>query len=126
MANLLLNSGNPVAGLGTSTYTVVAAGEYTIGVRSTIPRDPGGSSRSSDQTFPYASALQIVINKNGSPLVTVGGASTNPTPTQPSLAASTSVLCAAADVLTVVLSSANAVDALPNSVKSTITIFQGQ
>lgn len=127
MANtLLLNSGNPVAGLGTSTYTVLTAGEYTVGIKSTIPRDPGGSSLFSSQVSPFASALQIVINQNGSPVLTIGGSSTNPTPTQPSLGSSISLLCAAGDVLTVVLSSANAIDSQPNAVKSTITLYQGE
>lgn len=106
-----LNQAASIAGLGTTTFNVVTAGEYSVGCESTLPQ---------------SSALQIVINQNGSPIVTVGGAVTNPTPTQPSLAANAKLACAATDVITVVLSSANAVDGLPNSVKSIINIFQGE
>lgn len=110
MANSLQLEGNSVvSGLGTFTYTVLAANRLEVQVKSTIPAGSG---------------LLIVINNNGSPLVSSGGDSTNPTPTQPSLGASTIANFAAADVITVVLSSSNAVDALPNAVKSVISLFQ--
>lgn len=110
MANTLhLNTSNPFAGLGTSTLTILSAGMYTFEVKTTLP---------------LGSGVQIVINQNGSPLVTSGGVATEPTPTQPSIGASTAVNCAAADVMTVVLSSSNAVDALPNAVKSVINVYQ--
>lgn len=108
--SLQLNQSNPVAGLGTSTYNVLTAGVYFVEVKSTIP---------------LASALQIVINQNGSPIVTSGGTATDPTPTQESIGAACSIQCAAADVITVVLSSANAVDGLPNAVKSIVNLYQG-
>jgi hypothetical protein len=126
MANtLLLNSGNSVNGLGTQTYTVVTAGIYTVQVQATLPRDAGGTNLYSYQISPQASALEIVVNQNGTPIVTIGGASNDPTPSQPSLGTSCRIQCAAGDVITVVFSSANAVDAIPNNVKSTITIYQG-
>lgn len=109
--SLQLNTSSPVAGLGTSTYNVVTAGMYTVAVQSTLP---------------LASALQIVINLNASPVVTIGGSSTNPTPTQPSMGTSARILCAASDVITVVLSSSHSIDTQPNSVKSTINLYQGE
>lgn len=124
--SLQLNSSTPFAGLGTATFNVLTAGLYTVDCQSTIPYNASGNSLRTDQTSPFASALQIVINLNGGPVLTVGGASTNPTPTQPSLGGRTVILCAASDVITVVLSSANAVDATPNAVKSIINVFQGE
>lgn len=108
---LKVNSQAAVAGLGTQTLTIVNAGIYTVAVQSTLPP---------------ASALQIVINVNGSPQLTIGGVSTNPTPTQPSIGSSVRLQCAAGDVITVVLSSANAVDNQPNAVKSSIDIYLGE
>src|ERR1017187_5912839 len=111
MANSLqINEQNAVAGLGTFAYTVTAAtaGFITVAVNSTIPRDPG-SQLFSSQVSPFASALQIVINLNGSPQVTIGGSAQNPTPSQPSMGTSARLQCANNDVISVVLSSANAV-----------------
>lgn len=126
MANgLQLNTSTPFAGLGTATYTIVTTGIYTVSVKSTIPYIAAGTSNNSTVTT-GGSALQIVINQNGSPILTSGGVSTNPTPTQPSLGARISFQATAADVITVVFSSANAVDAVPNAVKSIINLYAGQ
>ena len=126
MANSLqLNTASVFAGLGTTTFTVVTAGLYTVNCESFLPYRASGSPGDSTVTA-GGSGLQIVINQNGSPVVTVGGSSTNPTPTQPILSASARLNCAATDVITVVLSSANAVDAVPNSVKSIINLYQGE
>lgn len=108
---LQLNTSTAVAGLGTSLYNIVIAGIYNVTVSSTLP---------------LASGLQIVVNQNGSPKLTFGGASTNPTPTQPSISARVHLGCAVNDVITVVLSSANVVDNQPNSVKSIINLYQGE
>ncbi len=125
MANSLqLNQSNPVAGLGTFSYTVVTAGPYTVSAQATIPRDPG-SQLNSAQASPFASALQIVIKQNASAIVTIGGSSTNPTQNQPSLGSSARINAQAGDVLSVVLSSANAVDNFPNNVKTVIDLYQG-
>lgn len=112
-ANTLnVNQAASVAGLGTSSYNVVTAGFYTVACQSTLPNNSG---------------LQIAINKNGSPVITaIGGATANPTPTQPSIGTSARVQCAAADLLQVVLTSSAAADNLPNGVKSVINIFQGE
>jgi hypothetical protein len=123
--SLQLNTSSPVAGLGTSTYNVALAGMYSVNVQSTLPFEQGTFNNSS-VVPPVTSGLQIVINQNGSPMVTVGGSATNPTPTQPSMGASAKLQCAASDVITVVLSSANAIDNQPNSVKSTINLYQGE
>jgi hypothetical protein len=125
MANSLGLNNNAVAGLGTFSYTVVAAGMYTVSCQSTLPYEQGTYNDSS--VIPaVASALQIVINQNGNPVVTIGGSSQNPTPTQPAMGTSARIQAAAGDVLSVVLSSANAIDNQPNSVKSNINVFFGE
>lgn len=70
---------------------------------------------------PVSSALVVVVNKNGSPIYTAPVL----TPTQSSLEFKTSAPFAAADVITVVLSSSGAPDNQLNSVKSNISIGQG-
>lgn len=129
MANAFqLNTSTVVAGLGTQTYTVpggTATQLYTLAVNFTVPYRAAGTSADSSSVAGQ-SALQIVVNKNGSAALTVGGAATNPTPTQPSIAGSVRLSLAAGDVVTVVLTSANAVDAVPNSVKGTINFYQGE
>lgn len=94
-------------------------------VQSTIPCDPG-SNLFSSQISPQASAVAIALKKNSTTLVSVGGSATNPTPNQPSIGISTQVLCDAGDSVSVVLSSANAIDNQPNTVKSVINLFQEQ
>ena len=122
--SLQLNVSTPVAGLGTQTFNVVTAGLYTVAFNFTIPFVQGTSANSASTVG--QSALQIVVNQNGSPLLTVGGTSTNPTPTQPSIGSSIHIQCAASDVITVVTSSANAVDAVPNAVKGIVNVYQGE
>lgn len=126
MANSLnINTNNPVAGLGDFAYTTTQDGYVTVQVKSTIPCDPG-SQLDSSKVSPQASALQIVIKQNSTAKVTVGGSSTNPTPNQPSMGASAQIQCVAGDVIHVVLSSANAIDNQPNTVKSDINLFLGE
>lgn len=129
MANAFqLNTSTVVGGLGTQTYTVpagVATQLYTLAVNFTIPYRASGMPGDSTSTVGQ-SGLQIVVNKNGSASLTLGGAATNPTPTQPSLAGSVRLSLAAGDVVTVVLSSSSAVDAVPNAVKGTINFYQGE
>ena len=122
---LQLNASTPVTGLGTQTYNVVTAGLYTCAVNFTIPYVASGSSANSSSTAGQ-SGLQIVVNQNGSAVLTLGGSSTNPTPTQPLIGGSVRIQAAASDVITVVLSSSNAVDAVPNAVKGTINLYQGE
>lgn len=126
MANSLSLGAQSVAGLGTFSYTVVTAGLYTITCKSTLPYEQGTFNNSS-VTPSVASALQIVLSQTGSASnsVTVGGAATNPTPTQPSIGTSIRINAAAGDVLSAVLSSANAIDVVPNNVKSNINLYQG-
>lgn len=126
MANSLqLNVSTPVCGLGTQTFTVVTAGLYTCAVNFTIPYVPAGSSANSASVVGQ-SGLQIVVNQNGSPALTLGGSATNPTPSQPSLGGSVRIQASAADTITVVLSSSNAVDAALNAVKGTVNLYQGE
>jgi len=128
MANSLqINNSNVFAGLGTATYVVptgVATSLYTVQVKSTIPAQLGQSYDSS--SLVGQSALQIQVKKNTVAQLTVGGSATNPTPTQQSIGGSVVLSLAAGDQLDVVFSSANAVDAVPNAVKSIINVFQGE
>ena len=126
MANQLqLNESTPFVGLGTATFTVVIPGIYTVAVSSTIPFNQGTSFRA-DQAPAFTSALQTVVNQNGSPVMTLGGVSANPTATQPAVSGQVRIECAATDVITVVFSSSSAADATPNAVKSIINLFQGE
>lgn len=110
----------PVVGLATQTYNVPTAGNYTVGVNYSIPYIASGSSADSSATT-GGSALQLLVKLNGTTKLTLS----SPTPTQPALSGSVSMLCAAADVITVVPSSANAVDAGLNAVKGIINIYLG-
>lgn len=126
MANAFqIDQAAPMAGLGTFTCTVVTAGMYTLSCRSTIPCDPG-SSLDSSASDPAQSNVQIVLKQNNTTLVTVGGHDYNPTPSQGTMAATASTYCAAGDVMKVIISSSNAIDAQPNSVKSIINLYAGK
>jgi len=118
---------NATAGLGTFSYTVPtgAGAFYTCSCQSTLPYEQGTFNNSSVTPF-VASALQIVINQNATPLVTIGGSTQNPTPTQPAMGTSARIQAVAGDVISVVLSSSAAIDNEPNSVKSNINLFIGE
>ena len=122
--SLQINTSTPVAGLGTQTCNIVTAGLYTVAFNITIPFVQGTSANSASTVG--QSALQVVVNQNGTPVLTVGGSSANPTPTQPAIGSSVRIQCAAGDVITVVLSSANAVDAVANAVKGIINVYAGE
>lgn len=122
--SLQLNSSTPCVGLGTQTFNVVTAGLYTVAVTATIPYVASGSSDTSTTAAsdPAASALSIIVNQNGSPVLTLG----SPSPTQPSMGGSVRIQCAAADALTVVFSSSAAADAARNAVKAIVNVFAGE
>lgn len=125
--SLQINTSTVVGGLGTQTYTVTAAsaGLITVQFKSFIPYIASGTSGNSSATT-GGSSLQVVINQDtgGGPVakLTVG----SPSPTQPLMGGSVSLQCAAGDVLTVVLTSAAAVDNALNAIKSIINVFQGE
>ncbi len=104
MADFNLNS--TFGGLGTALdFKAPTADTYAISGSLTLPGIPQGS--------PLASAVVVVVNKNGSPVYTgLAGAK----------GFKTDVVCAALDEITVVLSSALAEDNAPNAVKSTISV----
>lgn len=126
MANSLGLNANEVAGLGTFSYTVPvgAGGLYTLSCQSTLPFEQGTYNNSSVVPF-VASALQIQIKQNSTVLVSNGGSASDPTPTQPSMGASARIQAVDGDVLSVVLSSVNAIDNEPNSVKSVVNLYLG-
>jgi hypothetical protein len=120
--SLQLNTSTPWAGLGTATYTVVSAGAYTITALATLPFAQGTYNNTQAQSA--VSGLSIVINQNGTPIVSVGGtAGNNPSPTQPEMSCGTTLTCAAGDVITVVLSSSQIADNTPNAVKASLNLF---
>lgn len=96
---------NVQCGLGTFTYTIPVTDYYGFRVSSWVNPD---------------SDMIITINKNGTPLAT----SPDPLPTQTHVDLSVSnVSCTLNDAITVVLSSAAAVDNQANTVKSIIGIM---
>lgn len=123
--SLQVNNSTVFAGLGTSSFTVVTAGLYTCAFTSTIPYQAAGSSNNSSVTT-GGSSLQVVINQDvgGGPVakLTVG----SPSPTQPIMGGSVRLVCAAGDVITVVMSSAATADNALNAVKSIINLYQGE
>lgn len=94
-------------GLVTTTVTVPNANFYNVRGKISLPElAPGGG----------VSACVAVVNKNGSPVYTgTAGAS----------GFMTQVTCAANDILTIVLSSAAAVDQPVNAIKMTTQVFEG-
>jgi hypothetical protein len=106
--DLQINNSQPIAGLGTFNFTVTTAGSYYVACKSFI--QPG-------------SGLQIALQHNGSPVVTVGGSSQNPSSSQTSIGTGVYVYCVATDTLSIVLTSSNSIDSIPNNVKSVTNLF---
>jgi hypothetical protein len=125
---LQLNTSTPWTGLGTATYNVVTTGIYTLAVECTIPYNPPGSTSANSASTVGQSGLTIVATDvtSTTTLMTLGGASSNPTPTQPSLSGKVSFQATAGDVVTVVFSSPNSVDSTPNAVKAVINLYSGE
>lgn len=123
--SLQVNESTPVVGIATQTFNVVTAGLYTVQVKYWVPYIAAGTSSDSTVTT-GGSSLQVIVALNGSTKLTIGGATTNPTPTQPYIGGSVVLSCAASDIITVVPSSAAAVDNAPNAVKGIINIYQGE
>lgn len=114
------NNSTVMAGLNTGSFTVVTAGPYTVEFRSFIPYIAAGGSGYSSATT-GGSSLSVVVNLNGSPVLTVD----TPAPNQPTMGGTVHMLCAAADVITVVATSSAAVDNTPNAIKTVINLYQG-
>lgn len=105
-SNFYLNA--PFSGLGTAVSTqATVAGIYEVEGKLDLPSIPAGSLT--------ASAVVVVVNKNGSPVYT-GSAGAR--------GFAVRVPCAALDAITVVLSSAALVDLEKNAVKSNTSISQ--
>lgn len=98
-----VRSSNAVEGLGTNTYVVGVAAPHSIECKSFLTAPTG---------------LSIVINKNGSALITSSVVNAN----AQLLSVETAAQFAVGDIITVVLSSSVAQDSIPNSVKSIIDI----
>lgn len=103
---LIINKPYVNVGLDTMTHTVQKSTIYSVQVQLTeVP--PSG--------------LSVVVNQNGSPIFTAPTLS----PTQIAQQFKVAINCTANDVITVVLSSASAIDNQLNTVKSTISIQEG-
>lgn len=97
-------------GLGTAcSHSVPEAGIYAVAGTLTCPGIAQGSSANS--------AVVCTVNKNGSPVYASSAGAKG---------FHTDVNCAALDVITIVLSSALAIDNAPNAIKSTLTISLGE
>ena len=107
MSNILfLNVPRVDVGLVTDTWTAPSAGLFNLEAQITeIP--PSG--------------LSIVVNQNGRPVYTAPALP----PIQSAIQFKVDLNCAAADVITLVLSSSNSNDLLLESVKTNVAIGQG-
>jgi hypothetical protein len=95
-------------GLNTISTTVPYAGPYFVKGQFTLPTLVDGAG---------ASSLVVTVNQNGSPVYSgLAGAE----------GFYKNLLCAAYDVIAIVLSSAASVDAVNNAVKAVYSIGQGQ
>lgn len=103
---LLLNQPFVFVGLGTMTFTIPADGLYNVTYQTA-------------ETPP--SSLAVVVKNNGATKFTAPALGS----TQSAMQFKFGFTASAADVITVVMSSAAAVDNLLNSVKSIISIGQG-
>ena len=124
---LILNTNTPLVGLNTMTYTVPSTGLYNVKVSSTLPNavatgDGAGSGGNGSMVSAVPSLLQVQVTQNGTPIFTVA----NPPPTQESGQFKLIVPATAADVINIVFTSSSATDNQLNSVKSQISIGEGQ
>lgn len=114
------NNSTVVAGLGTASFTVVTPGPYTCAFQSFLPYKASGSPGDSSVTT-GGSSLSVVIKQGSTTLLTVNA----PAPTQPTMAGSVVMLCAAADVITLEITSSDVDDSQLNAVKTVINLYQG-
>lgn len=100
-----LKAGKPITveGLGTNTFTATTSGPHHIRIATTVTP---------------ASGLAIVINLNGSAVIT----SPTLSAAEMSVEVEANIQMAVSDVVTLVLTGNNAQDIVPNSIKSLITI----
>lgn len=107
MANYLLSE--VVQGLQTVTFTAPAADQYVVDIKTTISTltTTGGTQQSQ---------LVTTINQNGSPVVAYPAATRG---------SQTRLSCAQGDVITIVFSSASAVDSALNAIQSVIAVSEG-
>jgi hypothetical protein len=115
MPILLLNQPFPTVGNTTFTFTVPTLNAITGGTGAGI------YSVMAQLTVNPPSSVVITITQNGPTVYT----SPVITPTQIAQQFKTELVCAAGDLITVVLSSANPEDLLLNTVAAQVTIMQG-
>ncbi len=118
--SLSVAQSTPFCGLATQTYNVTADGLYTVQVSCTIPYIASGTSNDSTATT-GGSELQILVKLDATTKLTLE----DPTPTQPSLSGAVTFAATAGQVITVVPSSAAAVDNSLNAIKGIINVFIG-
>jgi hypothetical protein len=106
---LILNQSFPESGLYTYTYTVPTSGDGIYNVKC-------------DCTVNPPSGISVVVNKNGSPVLTVSGLP----PTQGAFQFRFPIYLVATDIVTVVPTSSSNIDNALNTVKMIVSIGQGQ
>ncbi len=109
MPSFKVSQSNVICGLGAYTHTVAATGPYFC--KAQCSENP-------------VSGLTITIAQSGSTTSTI--TSTAPTPAQTHVDVSKLFQCVAGDVITVTLASSTAIDGALNTVKTIVTLSQGQ
>lgn len=102
MNTLQANQSITVAGLGTTTFTAPSTLTYVVTTESFI-NPPSG--------------LIITINHNGSPVATQSISA----PSAQTMGLSASIACTAADTVTIVLTSSNQNDTIPNNIRTVMS-----
>ncbi len=121
MANgLQLNQSTAIGGLETQTFVVAIAGNYTCSVNVSIPHIAAGSQYDSSSTV-GTSELEIVVNLEGDPLLTLDSPST----TQTFMGGSVQMVCEVGDEITIEFSSSAAADNQANAIKGMVNLYQG-
>jgi hypothetical protein len=103
---LVLNQNYVAVGLHTQQLTIATAGIYYA---------------KADLTELPPSGISVVVKQNSSTVFTAAAVS----PTQGALQFKTTLLCAASDVIQIVVSSSNSNDEMLNTVKTNLSIGQG-
>lgn len=125
-----------IAASGAAAYTTASAGtsghliltnlqygDCTAAANGTASYGASFSvTQSGDYGTPAASGLSVVLKKNSTTLATFSF----PSPTQQLMGGSATTTCAAADTLSIVLSSNSTADAVLNGVKSILNVYQGE
>lgn len=106
----MFNQNLTIAGLGTETVSIPAAGVYSLDGKIQLPRIVDGAADAS-------SVVMTIVNGTGPVTVYTGPAGAD--------GFKVDTICAAGDALTFTLSSANAVDQGLNTIKTVVAVSSG-